>query len=189
VDVTPTSLPGVVLITLDTFADDRGFFVERYRDERFATTGLPTVWRQDNHSRSRRGVLRGLHYQLSRPQGKLVSCISGSVFDVAVDVRVGSPTFGKWVGVTLTGDAPQLLWIPPGFAHGFCTTSDVADVTYKCTDVYVPDDERGIIWNDPELAIRWPLSPPILSRRDREFPSLKHATALLPQYRAAPSAP
>jgi dTDP-4-dehydrorhamnose 3,5-epimerase len=183
VDVSPTALPEVKLVTLDAHPDERGFFVERYREERFASLGLPTQWPQDNHSRSRRGVLRGLHYQLTKPQGKLVACLHGAIFDVAVDVRVGSPSFGKWVGVELTGDVAQLLWIPPGFAHGFCALSDVADVTYKCTSVYVAADERGVAWNDPEMAIRWPVEDPVMSRRDRELPRL--ADAELPRFAAA----
>ena len=179
--VTPTALPDVLLIELDEFPDERGFFVERYHEERFAKLGLPTAWRQDNHSRSRRGVLRGLHFQLRRPQGKLISCVAGSVFDVAVDVRVGSPTFGKWVGVTLSGDKAQLLWIPPGYAHGLLAVSEQADVIYKCTELYAPADERGILWSDPDLQIQWPVSGPILSERDRRLPMLSE-TRDLPQF-------
>lgn len=184
--VTPTALPEVLLIELDVFPDERGFFVERYHEERFAKLGLATVWRQDNHSRSRRGVLRGLHYQLRRQQGKLISCVSGSVFDVAVDVRAGSPNFGKWVGVTLSGDKAQLLWIPPGFAHGLLALSEHADVNYKCTELYSPADERGILWCDPDLKIQWPASSPILSARDKGLPALRD-TRDLPQFSVAPA--
>ena len=179
--VTPTALPEVLLIELDAFPDERGFFVERYHEERFAKLGLATVWRQDNHSRSHRGVLRGLHFQLRRQQGKLISCVAGSVFDVAVDVRIGSPTFGKWVGVTLSGDKAQLLWIPPGFAHGLLALSEQADVNYKCTELYSPADERGILWSDPDLQIQWPVSNPILSERDQRLPMLSE-TPDLPQF-------
>jgi dTDP-4-dehydrorhamnose 3,5-epimerase len=182
VDVRATALPDVLIVELRSFADDRGFFVERYHEEEFARLGLPTTWRQDNHSHSRRGVIRGLHYQLHRPQGKLISCVRGRVFDVAVDLRVGSPTFRQWVGMTLADDTPWLLWIPPGFAHGFCALSDSADVLYKCTDVYVAADERGIAWNDPELAIAWPVEDPVISTRDRQLPLLSDAMDYLPAY-------
>jgi dTDP-4-dehydrorhamnose 3,5-epimerase len=184
VNVKPTALPEVLIVELERFTDDRGFFLERYHEEKFARLGLPGTWRQDNHSRSRRGVLRGLHYQLRRPQGKLVWCARGSAFDVAVDIRAGSPTFGQWASITLTEDLPQLLWIPPGFAHGFCALSDMTDIIYKCTEVYVPSDERGLAWNDPELGIRWPVTPPILSPRDRDFPQLRDAMTELPAYAA-----
>ena len=186
-NVKATALAEVLLIDLDVFADQRGHFFERYNEVRFTEHGLPTTFRQDNQSRSKRNVLRGLHYQLNRPQGKLVSCLRGTVFDVAADIRVGSPTFGAWVGVELTEDRPQLLWIPPGFAHGFCAMSDVAEIEYKCTDVYVPSDDRGIVWSDPELDIEWPVTRPILSDRDRGLPKLSSAHGNLPQY-VAPSA-
>jgi dTDP-4-dehydrorhamnose 3,5-epimerase len=187
-DVTPTQLPEVLLIDLVKRSDDRGFFLEHYHEQRFAALGLPIAWRQDNRSRSYANVLRGLHYQLARPQGKLVACLRGEVFDVAVDVRVGSPTFGQWAAVELSEDRPQVLWIPPGYAHGFCALSDVADLLYKCTDVYVGDDERGIIWNDPDLRIDWPVRQPMLSSRDRALPALRDATAQLPRFATAPIA-
>ena len=174
-NVTATTIPEVLLVDLDVFTDDRGSFVERYHAERFAKWGLPTDFRQDNHSRSHRGVLRGLHYQLRHAQGKLVSCVRGSVFDVAVDIRVGSPTFARWVGTTLSEDKPQLMWIPQGFAHGFCALSDLAEVEYKCTDFYVPADEHGILWSDPEIGVNWPVASPLVSRRDRHLPKLRAA--------------
>lgn len=180
----PTTLPGVVVIEPRVFHDDRGFFLETFRDEQFAALGLPTAFRQDNHSRSRRGVLRGLHFQLNRPQGKLVTVIRGEVFDVAVDVRVGSPTFGRWFGLLLSDDQPRALWIPPGYAHGFCVLSDIADVIYKCTDVYEPDDNRGVCWSDPSLGIEWPVSTPLLSEKDESYAGLDATRADLPRYAA-----
>ena len=164
-----TSLPGVLLIEPRIFTDDRGFFLELYNEIRFAEQGLPSRFRQDNHSRSTKGVLRGLHYQRRHPQGKLVTAIRGVIFDVAVDVRRGSPSFGQWHGVTLCGEQPRYLWIPPGFAHGFCVLSDEADVVYKCTDVYRADDEGGVLWNDPALGIEWPVREPVLSAKDQGF--------------------
>lgn len=179
---TPSSLPEVLLIDLDVFADERGHLVEVFNEKRFAEHGLPTTFRQDNLSRSLRGVIRGLHYQLQHPQGKLISCIRGRIFDIAVDIRMGSPTFGKWVGVELSEDERQLVWIPPGFAHGYCTLSEIAEIQYKCTDLYAPRDERGILWSDPDLAIAWPSEHPILSKRDRDLPTLRAALRDLPQY-------
>jgi dTDP-4-dehydrorhamnose 3,5-epimerase len=183
--VTPTRLPEVQVIEPQVFEDERGWFFEAFRDERWAERGLPTNFRQDNVSRSQRHVLRGLHYQLQHPQGKLISCISGSAFDVAVDIRVGSPSFGKWIGVELTSDKPALLWIPPGFAHGFYARADATVIQYKCTDVYVPWDDHGILWCDAELKIGWPAKEPTLSQRDRELPTLQQARANLPRYSAA----
>ena len=162
-------LPGVLVIEPEVHADERGFFLESFNEARFAEHGLPTSFRQDNHSRSTKGVLRGLHYQRHRPQGKLVSVIRGAVFDVAVDVREGSRTFGEWHGVTLLGDKPCYLWIPPGFAHGLCVLSEVADVVYKCTQLYAPEDEAGILWNDPAIGIKWPISTPLLSSKDQSY--------------------
>ena len=181
--VTETELPGVLVIEPRVFADDRGFFLESYNEERFAAAGLPTHFRQDNHSRSRRGVLRGLHYQLDRPQGKLVTCLRGEVFDVAVDIRRGSPTFGRWTSRVLNGDRPEYFWIPPGFAHGFCALSDVADFVYKCTDVFVAADDRGVLWNDPAIGIRWPLESPLLSPKDERYAPLDPDRPDLPLYR------
>ena len=185
--VAPLRIPEVLLIDLDVFADERGHFLERFNEARFARHGLPTQFRQDNQSVSKRHVLRGLHYQLRHPQGKLVCCSRGAIFDVAVDIRVGSPTFGEWVAETLRGDRPQLMWIPPGFAHGFCVLSEDAVVDYKCSDIYVPEDEYGIVWSDAELGIGWPVEKPIVSARDAALPKLHQATAALPRATAAPA--
>jgi dTDP-4-dehydrorhamnose 3,5-epimerase len=177
-----TAIAGVVLIEPKVFHDDRGFFLELFNENTFAAAGLPTVFRQDNHSRSSRGVLRGLHYQLMHPQGKLVTCVRGRIFDVAVDIRRGSPTFGQWVGTDLDGDDPRYLWIPPGFAHGFCVLSPVADVVYKCTRVYHGDDDRGVAWNDPSIAVPWPVRDPSISDRDRGHAPLEASRDDLPRY-------
>jgi dTDP-4-dehydrorhamnose 3,5-epimerase len=168
----PTSLPGVIIIEPRVFRDERGFFLETYHAQRYREAGLDAVFVQDNHSRSTRGTLRGLHWQAERPQGKLVRVLLGEIYDVAVDIRPDSPTFGAWVGVTLTADNFRQAWIPPGFAHGFCVTSEVAEVEYKCTDFYDPPSERGLIWNDPDVGIDWPITDPILSPRDRQHPRL-----------------
>ena len=180
--VVETPLPGVLRIEPRVFEDPRGFFLESFNAERFAAHGLPEAFRQDNHSRSRGRVLRGLHYQLHRPQGKLVGVIRGRVFDVAVDIRKGSSTFGQWYGAILDEDDPAYLWIPPGFAHGFCTMSDVADLVYKCTDVYVPSDDRGILWSDPTIGIEWPVDAPLLSEKDQRLPRLTDSSADLPNF-------
>jgi len=175
----------VLVLEPRVFEDDRGFFYESYNADvfaRLAAEGVPAGFAQDNHSRSTEGVLRGLHYQLRRPQGKLVTCVRGSVFDVAVDVRVGSPTFGQWVGTTLSGDAPRHIWIPPGFAHGFCALSPIADVLYKCTELYAADDDHGVLWSDETLGISWPISDPILSPKDRRHARLDPTRADLPRY-------
>ncbi|MFO0775558.1 MAG: dTDP-4-dehydrorhamnose 3,5-epimerase [Nitrospiraceae bacterium] len=177
-----TALPDVVLLELDVFRDSRGLFFEIHREPRYREAGIVGPFVQDNFSRSIRNVLRGLHYQLDQPQGKLVTVLSGTVYDVAVDVRAGSPTFGQWVTCELTGERPQQLYIPPGFAHGFCVLSETADFLYKCTDTYAPRAERGIIWNDPTLAIPWPVTEPLLSPKDQIFPTLADATAELPRY-------
>lgn len=164
----PTAIPDVLIIEPRVFGDSRGFFFESFNQRAFnQAVGQDVQFVQDNHSRSACGVLRGLHYQLLQPQGKLVRVVRGSVFDVAVDVRKSSPTFGRWVGVMLTEDNCQQLWIPPGFAHGFVVTSESADFLYKTTDYYAPEHERCIIWDDPELAIEWPVSiTPQLSAKD-----------------------
>lgn len=167
-----TPLPGLLLIEPKVFGDARGFFLETYREERLAKFNVP-AFVQDNHSRSARGVLRGLHYQLGRPQGKLVMAARGAVFDVAVDIRKGSKTFGQWYGVELNEENHLQLYVPPGFAHGFCVLSDMADFLYKCTRYYAPETERGIIWNDPDIGIDWPLSAPLLSAKDGRALRLK----------------
>jgi dTDP-4-dehydrorhamnose 3,5-epimerase len=174
-------LADVQLLEPQVFRDVRGFFFESFNAGRFADLGLPVEFTQDNHSQSVRGVLRGLHYQLRQPQGKLVRAVRGAIYDVAVDIRRGSPTFRQWVGVTLSDQNQHMLWIPPGFAHGFYALSDVADVTYKCTALYAPDDDHGLLWSDPDLAISWPASDPLLSEKDRNYPRLA-AGLDLPRY-------
>ena len=181
-EITPCALPEVLLITPRVFSDSRGFFLESYKANEFARAGITARFVQDNHSRSRRGVLRGLHYQLEQPQGKLVRVVRGSIFDVAADIRLGSPTFGKWVGVTLDDDRKQSLWIPEGFAHGFCVLSDEADVAYTTTDFYAPSAEKGIIWNDPLLSIDWPIAEPVLSPKDLAYGSLSLTRSDLPKF-------
>lgn len=183
----PTELPGVLIIEPRVFSDARGFFFESYHAERFAQAGLPDDFVQDNHSCSVRDTIRGLHYQLRRPQAKLVRVIRGAAFDVAVDVRRGSPTFGRWVGVELSGENRRQMFIPIGFAHGFCVTSEVAEVEYKCTDFYVPDDQRGVQWNDPTIGITWPAREPILSERDRRCLPLSLDRDDLPRYESVPA--
>lgn len=169
--VTATVIPDVLIIEPKVFGDARGFFFESYNGRAFAeATGLQLNFVQDNHSRSVRGVLRGLHYQIQQPQGKLVRVVRGSVFDVAVDLRRSSPTFGRWVGVELSEENHWLMWVPPGFGHGFVTTSESADLLYKTTDYYAPEHERCIAWNDPDIGVQWPLEglSPQLSAKDRE---------------------
>ncbi len=171
--VNQTNLDGVLHIEPKVFGDARGFFLETYNKERYMEAGFPNVdFVQDNHSRSSKGVLRGMHFQLNHPQGKLVQVATGSVFDVAVDIRVGSPTFGQWYGCVLSEDNHHQLWIPPKFAHGFCVLSDTADFIYKCTDYYRPDDEGGLLWNDPEVGIEWPIASPLLSEKDKAYACL-----------------
>lgn len=155
----PLSLPGLVLLTPKVFEDERGFFMETFRQEVFEAECGAYHFVQDNHSRSTRGVLRGLHYQLHKPQGKLVRVTRGEVFDVAVDMRQNSPTYGQWEAVVLSEENKQLLWIPPGFAHGFYVTSEIAELQYRCTDYYAPEDEYVVHWQDPDLAIQWPALP------------------------------
>lgn len=171
--VIETQLAGVLIIEPKVFGDHRGFFLETFQVERYREVGIGLPFVQDNHSRSPRGVLRGLHFQRTRPQGKLVSVSRGAVYDVAVDINPDSPTCGQYVGVELTDDNHRQLWIPPGYAHGFCVLSDVADFQYKCTDLYFPEDEGGLIWNDPDVAIPWPLTAPRLSAKDQTNPTLR----------------
>ena len=164
----PTTLPGVTRIRPRVFGDERGFFAEVYQRQRYEAAGIDVSFVQDNLSRSSQGVLRGLHYQIRQPQGKLVQVLAGAIFDVAVDMRRSSPTFGRWYGVELTSDARDLLYIPPGFAHGFAVLSQTADVMYKCTDYYAPEHERTLLWSDPEVGVVWPTEgEPILSEKDR----------------------
>lgn len=173
--VIETDLPGVRIIEPKVFEDRRGFFMESWNRRTFAALGIHDDFVQDNHSRSSYGTLRGLHYQAAPGQAKLVRAVSGEVFDVAVDVRWGSPTFGRWVGVTLSAENRRMLYIPVGYAHGFCVTSEVADFVYKVTSYYAPADERGIAWDDPAIGVAWPLSDPLLSDRDRRHPLLADA--------------
>ena len=176
----PTDLPGVIIIEPTLFRDDRGFFLESYHLEKFRQGGIDVAFVQDNHSQSVRGTLRGLHAQQQFPQGKLVRAIEGEIFDVAVDIRRGAPTFGKWVGVTLSAANFRQLYIPPGFAHGFCVVSEHAQVQYKCTAFYQPGDEIGIAWNDPSLGITWPVTNPLLSAKDRDALCLNDVLDRLP---------
>jgi dTDP-4-dehydrorhamnose 3,5-epimerase len=171
-----TDLPGVVLIEPKVFGDARGFFMESWNRQAFAELGLDVDFVQDNHSRSAKGVLRGLHYQLNAPQGKLVRVVSGAVFDVAVDLRRSSPHFGRWTGYELSADNRRMLWIPPGFAHGFLVLSDHADFLYKTTAYYAPQWDRGVRWNDPAIGVKWPLDgEPLLSAKDAVQPLLQDA--------------
>lgn len=173
---TALEIPGVILVEAQAFEDSRGVFLERYKRSEFLRAGIRDVFVQDNYSQSVRGALRGLHYQKApRAQGKLVSAISGEIFDVAVDIRRGSPTFGRWTGATLSATNRSMVYLPAGFAHGFCVLSDRAEVLYKVSAEYAPDLECGIIWNDPELAIAWPVRDPILSRKDARLPRLRDA--------------
>lgn len=172
--VTPSKLPEVLILEPKVFGDHRGFFLETYRQEAFSDLGINLPFVQDNHSRSSRGTLRGLHYQLEQPQGKLVRVALGSVFDVAVDVRVGSPNFGKWFGTILDDKDMKMLYVPPGFAHGFLVLTDVADFIYKCTDYYHPESEQGILWNDPDIGVEWPGNEILLSNKDSESILLKN---------------
>jgi dTDP-4-dehydrorhamnose 3,5-epimerase len=180
--VRDTDLPGVKIVEPRVFRDDRGFFLESFNAGRFTEHGLPTSFVQDNHSRSARDIVRGLHYQLRQPQGKLVRVVRGAIFDVAVDIRVGSPHFGRWTGVELSDENLRMLWIPPGFAHGFAVLSDVADVTYKCTALYAPDDDFGVLWSDPALNIDWPVAAPVLSEKDTRYRPLSADRHDLPTY-------
>ena len=167
-----TKFPDVFLFEPKKFGDERGFFVETYRDSIFRELDVNETFVQDNHSRSSKGILRGLHYQLQHTQGKLVRVARGCVFDVAVDVRKGSPTFGQWFGAILDDDALRMMYVPPGYAHGFVVLSDIADFHYKCTDYYHPESEQGIAWNDPGIGIEWPLSDVTLSQKDQQNPLL-----------------
>ena len=172
-NVIETALPGVLIIEPKAFGDHRGFFLETFQVERYREAGITLPFVQDNHSRSQRGVLRGLHFQRTRPQGKLVSVSRGAVYDVAVDIDPASATYGQFVGVELNDDNHRQLWIPPGYAHGFCVLSEVADFQYKCTDFYFPADEGGLLWNDPDVGIPWPITEPQRSAKDANNPRLR----------------
>lgn len=188
---TDTCLPGVYLFEPDVFRDQRGFFLESYNVRDLQQAGLETPFVQDNHSRSAGGVLRGLHYQLGQPQAKLVRVARGEIFDVAVDIRRGSPTFGRCSSARLSDENHRMLYVPEGFAHGFYVLSETADVIYKCSDYYAPAEERGLAWNDPQLAIDWPLSPgdgPVLSAKDRSYKTLAETPQdELPMYTDQPA--
>lgn len=175
-NVIETRLPGVLILEPKVHGDHRGFFLESYRRNRFDEAGIAQEFVQDNHSRSQYGVLRGLHFQITQPQGKLVRVTRGSVYDVAVDINPQSATYGMHVGVELSDENHRLFWVPPGYAHGFVVTSEVADFQYKCTDYYNPQDEGGVIWNDPDIGIEWPVPEPLLSAKDKALPTLKKYT-------------
>ncbi len=177
-----TRLPEVIVVEPDVHRDDRGFFFEVYHGRKYAGGGIDLPFVQDNHSRSAGGILRGLHGQRRHPQGKLVRVIAGEIFDVAVDVRRGSPRFGNWVGVELSGENFKQLYVPPGFLHGFCVLSETADVEYKCTDFYDAEDEIGARWNDPSIAIEWPIGEPQLSAKDAALPLLADIEDALPTF-------
>jgi len=170
------AIPEVILIAPKAFSDERGAFIEIYKHSEFSRSGIPEHFVQDNYSRSVRGVLRGLHYQLDpKAQGKLVRCVQGRIFDAAVDIRRGSPFYGRWVGQELSGENGLMLYVPPGFAHGFLTLSGSAEVLYKCTEEYSPSHDRGIIWNDPDIKVPWTVPDPLLSDKDRLHPLLRDA--------------
>jgi dTDP-4-dehydrorhamnose 3,5-epimerase len=173
--VVETSLPGVLLLQPAVFGDDRGWFMETFNAARFREHGLPETFVQDNHSYSTRGVVRGLHYQLEQPQGKIVRCTRGAILDVAVDIRRGSPTFAKWTAAELTAENRHMLWIPPGFAHGFSVLSDEAEVLYKCTTLWHPASDRSLLWNDRDLAIEWRVETPSISPKDAAAQPLREA--------------
>jgi dTDP-4-dehydrorhamnose 3,5-epimerase len=184
VKVIETELPGVLIVEPDVFGDARGFFMENWNGARYEEQGIPDHFVQDNLSFSAHGVLRGLHFQNPRAQGKLVSVLQGEVFDVAVDIRVGSPTFGRWTGVTLSADNKRQFWVPPDFAHGFVVTGENALFSYKCTDYYAPEYDGSILWNDPEIGIEWPVESPSLSNKDSGAPPLDDMPDdRLPRYR------
>lgn len=176
-NVVATKLSDVKILEPSIFRDDRGYFLETWHEEKLSELGIDVTFRQDNHSLSRKSTLRGLHYQVERPQGKLVRCPMGSIWDVAVDIRRSSPTFGQWVAVTLSAENHRQLWIPPGFAHGFLAFEDQTHVLYKCTDIFLPMHDRALAWDDPSLAIEWPMevAPFIISEKDRSAPSLDAA--------------
>jgi dTDP-4-dehydrorhamnose 3,5-epimerase len=184
--VEPTALPDVIVITPDVHRDARGFFLETYHARKYRDAGIDATFVQDNLSRSVRGTLRGLHAQRRRPQGKLIRVVEGEIYDVTVDLRRGSRTFGRWVAVCLSGENFRQCYVPPGFAHGFCVLSAAAVVEYKCTELYDPADEIAVVWNDRDLAIEWPVVQPILSPKDAAAPSLRDTRDLLPISGATP---
>ena len=183
--ITPSKIPDVLIIEPDVFGDARGFFMETWHAQKYADAGLDVNFVQDNQSRSKQGILRGLHYQLEQPQGKLVRVSEGSVFDVAVDVRKGSPTFSQWVGIELSGENFKQLYVPAGFAHGFCVLSEYADFLYKCTDFYAPEYEHGIRWDDPAIGVEWPGSNFQVSEKDAQNSLLNDMNDFLPVYKGS----
>ncbi|HJT24571.1 MAG TPA: dTDP-4-dehydrorhamnose 3,5-epimerase [bacterium] len=182
--LTPTRIKDVLLVEPDVYKDNRGFFLESYHFRKFSEAGLKIPFVQDNHSRSAKGTVRGLHAQLKKPQGKLVRVVQGEIFDVVVDARPDSSTFGQWVGEILSEENFRQLYTPPGFLHGFCVTTDFAEVEYKCTDFYDVSDEVGVRWNDPDLKIAWTISNPVLSEKDKKLPLFREAKAKFDFYRA-----
>lgn len=182
VEFRKTRLEGVLVVVPAVFEDARGFFFESYHAGKYKDGGIDAVFVQDNHSKSQRGTLRGLHAQWRRPQGKLVRVLQGEIFDVAVDARRGSPSFGQWVGVTLSAENRHQIWVPPGFVHGFCVTSPTAEVEYKCTDLYDPGFELSVLWNDPAIGIEWPIEAPLLSDKDARGLPLRAQLEHLPDY-------
>lgn len=177
-NIIKTSLEGVLIIEPNVFKDSRGFFMETYHEERYRQFGIDRIFVQDNLSYSVQGTLRGLHFQKKHPQAKLVQVITGEIFDVAVDIRQGSPTFGKWTGVSLSDQNQRQLFIPEGFAHGFCVMSETCHFSYKCSDFYAPDDEGGILWSDPDIGIEWLIKEPIISEKDKKHPRLSDQSAV-----------
>lgn len=173
ITVTPTSLPDVLILEPQVFYDKRGFFMELFHACKYKQLGIDVDFVQDNYSHSQKNILRGLHYQLEHAQDKLIGVLNGAIYDVAVDIRRGSPTFGQWAGLELSSDNKRQLYIPKGFAHGFCVLSDTVDVLYKCSDYYAPDDEGGILWNDPDIGIDWPVGTPLTSAKDSAYTPLK----------------
>jgi dTDP-4-dehydrorhamnose 3,5-epimerase len=184
-NVIKTALPGVLILEPKEFSDSRGVFMEMFHAKRYAEAGISYVFVQDNYSKSIRDTLRGLHYQEPNAQGKLVQVVAGTVYDVVVDIRRGSPTFRMWRGVELSSENRKQLWVPPGYAHGFLVRSETAEVFYKCTDFYRPDAEHSIAWDDPEIGIRWPVQHPLLSKKDAGAPRLSEISALPPYVVAA----
>lgn len=182
--VTGTGLPGVLIVEPPVFRDPRGYFMETWRQSRYGDAGISAAFVQDNVSYSMKNALRGLHFQNPHPQAKLIQALQGEIFDVAVDIRKGSPTFGRWAGVRLSSDHPRQLYIPEGFAHGFLVLSATALVAYKCSDYYDPQSENAIAWNDPDIGIEWPVSNPVLSAKDSAAPRLRDTSTPLPLYRA-----
>jgi dTDP-4-dehydrorhamnose 3,5-epimerase len=171
-NIIATSIEGILIIEPQTFEDQRGFFMETYNQSRYVKAGVNEIFVQDNLSYSLKGTVRGLHFQIENPQAKLVYVITGEIFDVAVDIRPGSATFGQWAGIHLSDKNRRQLYIPEGFAHGFCVLSDTARFSYKCSNFYAPEDEGGIIWSDPDIGIRWPVENPIISEKDKQYPKL-----------------